>query len=575
MAGEDEEDEDEESEYSDSDEDDEDEGDADPTVIKARRITPVPLETTAPPRPRAPVDQLVPAGSSELKLHVRVAGTDEEEIQDAFSASCPGVQSSSQPSDDPSAPFVDPFVGPTAINKFSGYGQPTGRQPVGWKGVFEVARQQMAKAVAAKRRKKEKPVVFADKGFSPADLEMGVIGTCYFISSLASLTNREHLFRHAVRADALADAKRNAYRFHFYRFGAWRTVTVDDKVPVDPEDRISYATSTGREEVWISLAEKAYAKLNGSYFDIDGGEEHLAMSDMGEGHVEQLYFPGSRRAAKSRSALDWDAIVKACKEGAMVGVATEAKAGAAAAAGGVGETDNGQGIVGGHAYSVLEVLIYADEDGEEHRLLLMLNPWADTEWSGPWSDSDDARWTVEAQKQLNHKAKEVKKGKDGKPLLDKDGNPVVKVKDDGFFFMEWSDVQRIFASVSLFYSHVGWKSHQFRGNLPAAGSAQRKLRFDADPSDASPVHIVVHRLAPKSEADGKEVIINTEIVVTDAEDNSEVIRVVGDDYVTSLRMETKPGKHYNVAVNNKDNFEAPACIEIVAKSHAVTAAESK
>ena len=55
-----------------------------------------------------------------------------------------------------------------------------------------------------------------------------------------------------------------------------------------------------------------------------------------------------------------------------------------------------QGIEDGHAYSVLRAVDYAG-----NRLLLVKNPWGDTEWSGPWSDGSK-EWTPEALKELNY-----------------------------------------------------------------------------------------------------------------------------------------------------------------------------
>jgi len=45
------------------------------------------------------------------------------------------------------------------------------------------------------------------------------------------------------------------------------------------------------------------------------------------------------------------------------------------------------GIVGSHAYSVLDV---AEIDGT--KLIQLANPWGGTEWKGAWGD-DSAQWT--------------------------------------------------------------------------------------------------------------------------------------------------------------------------------------
>ena len=55
-----------------------------------------------------------------------------------------------------------------------------------------------------------------------------------------------------------------------------------------------------------------------------------------------------------------------------------------------------QGIKDGHAYSVLKAATYRGT-----RLLLVKNPWGDSEWTGPWSDGSK-EWTLDALKALEH-----------------------------------------------------------------------------------------------------------------------------------------------------------------------------
>ena len=56
-----------------------------------------------------------------------------------------------------------------------------------------------------------------------------------------------------------------------------------------------------------------------------------------------------------------------------------------------------QGIEDNHAYSILRAVNY-----KNNRLLLVKNPWGETEWNGPWSDGS-SEWTSEALKDLDHK----------------------------------------------------------------------------------------------------------------------------------------------------------------------------
>ena len=61
-----------------------------------------------------------------------------------------------------------------------------------------------------------------------------------------------------------------------------------------------------------------------------------------------------------------------------------------AASVGEGEATNDDGIISGHAYSLISVH-EIDFSKETVRLLKLRNPWGQTEWKGAWSDGD-LRW---------------------------------------------------------------------------------------------------------------------------------------------------------------------------------------
>lgn len=106
------------------------------------------------------------------------------------------------------------------------------------------------------------------------------------------------------------------------------------------------------------MVEKAFAKLNGCYEHIASGSFAEGMSDLtGEG--SELY---NLSADMASDTAFWDKLVYFRDEAFLMGCAIE----------GVGEHDNGMGLLTGHAYGVMNCHI-TKRDGV--RLVQLFNPW--------------------------------------------------------------------------------------------------------------------------------------------------------------------------------------------------------
>lgn len=127
----------------------------------------------------------------------------------------------------------------------------------------------------------------------PSDIKQGELGDCWFVSALSVLAERPRLIEHLILTPYLNDV--GAYQIRFCKNGAWRTITVDDYLPVNPNTgRLAFSHTPGNE-LWVPLIEKAYAKLHGSYAAIESGAvcdafEELtgAPSERIELHLEEM-----------------------------------------------------------------------------------------------------------------------------------------------------------------------------------------------------------------------------------------------------------------------------------------------
>lgn len=152
----------------------------------------------------------------------------------------------------------------------------------------------------------ESPQFFVE-GPSAQDIRQGIgdVGDCWLLSAMASLCDLEPSNDLIEKVCVDRDEEVGVYGFVFYRDGEWITEIVDDKLYLlnnDYEERrdilrkvwesartrvdsaedyrkefqsnssaLYYAQSTHKDETWVPLLEKAFAKAHGDYESIDEG----------------------------------------------------------------------------------------------------------------------------------------------------------------------------------------------------------------------------------------------------------------------------------------------------------------
>lgn len=169
-------------------------------------------------------------------------------------------------------------------------------------------------------------------------------------------------------------------------------------------------------DYWGIILEKAWAKVNGNYENINYGWQ-----------VESFYHltgaPGKQVTFQSigyNVDAAWNEITDAVRNNYLVGVDTAASAKFS--------------LPGSHAYSLIGAYELKDTAGKVvHRLYRVRNPWGTDVYNGPWADGSNL-WTDAFKAQV----------------------PYARNTNDGAFFIADSDLVTAFNYYEIGYVHDNW-----------------------------------------------------------------------------------------------------------------------
>ena len=248
-------------------------------------------------------------------------------------------------------------------------------------------------------------------GSSSDDIQQGNIGDCYFLSVLGSLSAFPDFFDKLFYNKE--KTKEHVYGVYIYINGKWELVLVDDYFPYQGTSFKQFAFgSSSEKEIWVSLLEKAWAKVNGCYAKIGcGGLPNEVFDVLTEAYSER----------KSISNNNKEEIWKICENAVGKGYVMTA--------GTSGDVSNLNleevGLSPAHAYSFLNIYKVETDDGIE-RVVKLRNPWGNGEYNGSWSDSSK-KWTPSTKKQCGYKEN----------------------SDDGVFYMSYDEFIKYYVTMGI------------------------------------------------------------------------------------------------------------------------------
>jgi hypothetical protein len=231
------------------------------------------------------------------------------------------------------------------------------------------------------------------------DIHQGILGDCYFLSSVSAIAEYPDRFNKIFITKQIT--KNGCISVQFYLHGKPKVISLDDHFPCSKHrnGKLSFALAySGENELWVSILEKAWAKVCGSYAQTIAGLPSEALATLTEAPTISYIH---RRFGKEKI---WQELLKADSEKYIICTNS------------THETEAEKlGIVNSHAYTLIGC-----KEAQGIRFVQLRNPWGSWEWKGDYSDSSKL-WNDDLKKELGY-----------------------VLSNDGVFFMTFEDFFKYF-----------------------------------------------------------------------------------------------------------------------------------
>ena len=263
-------------------------------------------------------------------------------------------------SKNPSGKFNDPYNGQENYNELI---EDKSNKNLKWKRFPEVIKN---------------PILFNDT-LTFKEINQGNIGDCYFLSAISTLILYPYILREKFRLNQINNY--GYYEIIFFIDGEWQIVFLDDYFPYNINKKEFQFAKPYKNELWVMLLEKAWAKINGGYSNIIGGNVDDPMNSL-------TGFPTEEILCKEYNKFDlYDILEKNYNEKNLLSAASNKQ-----------NNIKVNGIEPEHSYSIIQVKKWKEKG---YYLIRLRNPWGDDEFNGDWSDKSD-KWNEETKKYFNY-----------------------------------------------------------------------------------------------------------------------------------------------------------------------------
>jgi Calpain family cysteine protease/Bacterial pre-peptidase C-terminal domain len=200
------------------------------------------------------------------------------------------------------------------------------------------------------------------------DIKQGEIGTCYLLATLSAIA----LEAPKAIENMFIDNGDGTFTVRFFNDGVADYLTVDRFLPTDSKGNLVYASrgssvTNTNNELWVALAEKAYAQLNESGWIYQDGTNTFAGIEGGWMGDPKEHITGVLTDWNSVSSMEQSELVDIVKSNKFLST---------------GFYNNGYGVVSNHAYTITSYNPSTDR-------FSLYNPWAFKHADLNWKEMTD------------------------------------------------------------------------------------------------------------------------------------------------------------------------------------------
>ncbi|XP_076593932.1 calpain-7 [Chaetodon auriga] len=373
---------------------------------------------------------------------------------------------------------------------------------------------------------------------SSFSIKQTVVSDCSFVASLAISAAYERRYNKKLITSIIYPQNRRGepeynpcgkYMVKLHINGVPRKVIIDDFLPVDRNGELLCSYSSNRNELWVSLIEKAYMKVMGGY-DFPGSNSNIDLHAL-TGWIPERIAMHSDNQSFSKDDSFRMLFQRFHRGDVLITTAT-----------GVMTEEEGErwGLVPTHAYAVLDIREY-----KGMRFLQLKNPWSHLRWKGRYSERDEKNWTPELLKYLNFDPKTAQKF------------------DNGVFWISWEDLCQYYDVIYLSWSpalfkessciHSSWDGKQgpVKDVYSLANNPQYKLEVQCPAGGAAVWVLLTRHITDKDDFAQNREFITLVVYKTDGKKvyypadpppYIDGIRINSPHYLTKMRL-TSAGTH--------------------------------